>query len=171
MRFAKILVTDNGANTEEILLTNLSDEEFDITGLKELYHLRWNIETSYNILKNKLKIEEFSGYRNRLIRQDLYSTIWLSNIVSLLIIECNLKHEIPYGRYKYQMKRNTNQIIGIIKSYFIRALVFYDSPDKYKELNLVNLLIKTKLVPIRKDRKSKRANVKNVSRRSYRYSY
>lgn len=67
------------------------------------------------------------------------------------------------------MKRNTNQIIGIIKSHFIRSLVFYDSPDKYKELNLVNLLIKTKLVPIREDRKSKRANVKNVSRRSYRY--
>jgi hypothetical protein len=171
LRFAKILVTDNGANTEEILLTNLSNEEFDITGLKELYHLRWNIETSYNILKNKLKIEEFSGYRNRLIRQDIYSTIWLSNIVSLLIIECNLKHEIPYERYKYQMKRNTNQIIGIIKSHFIKSLVFYDSPDKYKELNLVNLLIKTKLVPIRKDRTYKRANVKNVSRRSYRYSY
>lgn len=171
LRFAKILITDNGANTEEILLTNLSEEEFDITGLKELYHLRWDIETSYNILKNKLKIEEFSGYRNTLIRQDIYSTIWLSNLISLFIIECNLKYDIPQERYKYQMKRNTNQFIGIIKSHFIRSIIFYDSKEKYKELDLVDLLIKTKLVPIRKDRVSKRANVKNVSRRSYRYSY
>lgn len=171
LRIAKVLVTDNGANTEEILLTNLTNEEFDLNGLKELYHLRWNIETSYNVLKNKLKLEEFSGYKDRLIRQDIYSTIWLSNLVSLFIIETNLKHEIPQERYKYEMKRNTNQIIGIIKSHFIRSLIFYESPDKFKELDIVNLLIKTKLVPVRNNRKAKRANVKNVSRRSYRYSY
>ena len=171
IRIAKVLVDDNGANTEEILLTNLTEEEFDINALKELYHLRWNIETNYNVLKNKLKLEEFSGYKNTLIRQDIYSTIWLSNLISLLIIETNLKHEIPTDRYKYEMKRNTNQVIGIVKSHFIRSLMFYDSPDKFKELDIVNMLIKTKLIPIRNNRKAKRANVKNVSRRSYRYSY
>lgn len=170
-RIAKILVEDNGASTEEILLTNLTEDEFDIVGLKELYHLRWNIETHYNVLKNKLKLEEFSGYRNTLVRQDVFASIWLSNIISLFIIETNLKHEIPSDRYKYEMKRNTNQIIGVIKSHFIRSLMFYESPDKFKELDIVNMLIKTKLIPIRNNRQAKRANVKNVSRRSYRYSY
>ena len=61
LSIAKILVEDKGANTEEILLTNLTEDEFDINALKELYHLRWNIETHYNILKNRMKLEEFSG--------------------------------------------------------------------------------------------------------------
>lgn len=52
------------------------------------------------------------------------------------------------------MKRNTNQVIGIVKSHFIRSIMFYESPDKFKELNIVNMLINTKLVPIRSDRKS-----------------
>ena len=171
LRIAKILVEDNGANTEEILLTNLTEEEFDINALKELYHLRWNIETHYNVLKNRMKLEEFSGYKDTLIRQDIFSAIWLSNLISLLIIETNLKHEIPAERYTYEMKRNTNQVLGVVKSHFIRSLMFYESPDKFKELDIVNMLIKTKLIPVRNNRKAKRANVKNVSRRSYRYSY
>ena len=66
---------------------------------------------------------------------------------------------------------NTNQVIGVIKSPFVRSIMFYESPDKFKELDIVNMVIKTKLIPIRDNRKAKRANVKNVSRRSYRYSY
>lgn len=171
LRFAKILVTDNGANTEEILLTNLTDDEFDIDGLKELYHLRWDIETAYNCLKNRMKIEEFSGYRSQLIKQDIYSCVWLYNLINLFIIEANLKHEIPQDRYTYKMKRNTNQSIGIVKSYFLRSLMFYESPERFKELDIVNILIKTTLVPIRENRKVIRGNSKNKSRMSYRYTY
>lgn len=171
LRFAKILINDNGSSTEEILLTNLEKDEFDIDALKELYHLRWEIESHYNVLKNKLKLEEFSGYRNTLVRQDIFPAIWLSNLVSLFIIEINQKDEIPSDRYKYQMKRNTNQIIGVIKSHFIRSLIFHDMQDKYNDIDIVNMLIKTKLVPIRNNRSVLRRNVKNVSRMSYRYSY
>ena len=59
LRIAKILINDNETSSEEILLTNLTDDEFDIEALKELYHLRWNVETAYNVLKNRMKIEEF----------------------------------------------------------------------------------------------------------------
>lgn len=82
-----------------------------------------------------------------------------------------MKHEIPTERYTYEMKRNTNQIIAVVKSHFVKSLMFYESHDKFKELNIANMLIKTKLIPVRDKRKVKRANVRNVSRRSYRYSY
>lgn len=171
LRMVKILVTDNGSNTEEVLLTNIPREDFDIDALKEIYHLRWNIETVYNVLKNKMKLEEYSGYRNQLVRQDIYSTIWLYNLIQMYIIQANEEDEIPSDRYTYEMKRNTNQIIGVVKSYFVKNLMQFDNPNE-KDLDMVGKLIKIHLVPIRKNRHYERKNVAtNKSRISYRYSY
>ena len=52
IRIAKISIGTNpdGTVIEEILATNLSSEEFDIEDLKELYNLRWAVETAYNTL-------------------------------------------------------------------------------------------------------------------------
>lgn len=72
LRFTKLEIpTSNRSVTTELLLSNLPIDEFDINDLKELYHLRWNIETSYNRLKNRMKLEEFSGYKPVLIYQDI----------------------------------------------------------------------------------------------------
>lgn len=171
LRMVKILVTDNGSNTEEVLLTNIPREDFDIDALKEIYHLRWNIETVYNVLKNKMKLEEYSGYRNQLVRQDIYSTIWLYNLIQMYIIQANEEDEIPSDRYTYEMQRNTNQIIGVVKSYFVKNLMQFDNPNE-KDLDMVGKLIKIHLIPVRKNRHYERKNVAtNKSRISYRYSY
>ena len=55
------------------------DEEYLITNLKELsyeeifkiYGKRWNIETLYNSLKNKLQIEKFTSSKEEIIKQDV----------------------------------------------------------------------------------------------------
>lgn len=41
----------------EILITNLSKEEILSEEMNELYKLRWQIETNYQVLKESLKIE------------------------------------------------------------------------------------------------------------------
>ncbi|WP_418658343.1 hypothetical protein [Clostridioides difficile] len=46
-----------------------------------MYHLRWTIETSYNRLKNRMKLEKFSGFKEILIYQDIYADIWLYNLI------------------------------------------------------------------------------------------
>ncbi len=167
LRFVKILIDANGANTEEVLLTNLEQSEFDIIALKELYHLRWNIETAYNVLKNRMKLEEFSGYRNQLIRQDIYSCIWLYNIIMMYILEANEQDEIPQNRYKNHMKRNTNQAIGIVKSYFLKGLIDMNA----NQVSIVKQIIKCTLIPEKKDRKYERKTPVNKSRMSYKYTY
>lgn len=167
----KISNKEKGTESEEILLTNLSDEEFDIDGLKELYHLRWGVETAYNILKNRMKLEEFSGYKEWLVRQDIYSTIWLFNIIMLQIIEVNEKHEIPQDRYTYKMKTNINIAIGIIKSSFISSIINEDAQARYDNMTKTHELISKHLVPVRDGRQFKRGNTKNKSRMGYRYTY
>ena len=69
---------DNGKT--ETLLTNIFNKEFQIEDFKELYHLRWRIETNYNTMKNRLNIENYSGKKRITIEQDIYSKFLKYNV-------------------------------------------------------------------------------------------
>ena len=64
----KIKVTRYDKNThkeyedevDEILLTNMSEEEMSVEDLKEIYKLRWGIEVDFDTLKNRFDIENFT---------------------------------------------------------------------------------------------------------------
>lgn len=51
---------------------------------KELYFLRWRIESKYKEFKSSIEIEEFSGNRQISIKQDFYASIYLSMVTSLI---------------------------------------------------------------------------------------
>jgi Transposase DDE domain len=69
----------------EVLATNLLDEQVYATAaLGELYHYRWGIETYYGLLKSRLDLENFTGRSPEAVRQDVYATIFLSNLESVL---------------------------------------------------------------------------------------
>lgn len=173
LRFVKIpLVKETtGEPYDELLLTNLTQDEFSLEGIKEVYRLRWAIETAYNILKNRMKLEEFSGIRERLIRQDIYYSVWLYNLVNFCIIELNEAERIPQEQYKYEMRRNITVSIGIVKTNFIQILL-EKHPERRKELmDQMESLIKKYLVPVHPNRTVKRKPPLNKSRRSYRYTY
>ncbi len=161
LRICRFIV---GENLIETLVTNIPENEFNIDELKYLYHLRWNIETAYNTLKQRMKFEEFSGKRERLIRQDIYCSIWVYNIIMLLANEI----EIDERRYKHEMSINVNMAIGIFKEYFIKIIL---SKDKKELIEEMKKLMKRFIVPIRPFRQFKRKTVINNSRVSYRYSY
>ena len=64
----------------EALATALREEALYPTGqFGELYHQRWGIETYYGLVKSRLDLENFTGLSVEATRQDLYSTIFLSN--------------------------------------------------------------------------------------------
>ena len=46
-------------------------KKFNAENFKEIYHARWKIEEGYNSLKNKLKIEKFTGKLPIFIYQDM----------------------------------------------------------------------------------------------------
>jgi hypothetical protein len=93
LRFAKLVIgaDEEGNDIVEYLITNLPEEQYTSEQLKELYWCRWNTETSYNRLKNRMKLEEFSGYSPELILQDIYADAWMYNIVALKLIEAEEK--------------------------------------------------------------------------------
>ena len=86
LRFVRFPIPlDDGRLVIETLLTNLPESDFDTEAMRELYPLRWDIETCYRSMKSQLKMEELSGYRERLIKQDIYACVLVYNAISDVI--------------------------------------------------------------------------------------
>ena len=147
---------DNG--DEEIIVTNLFDTSLSVQDFKELYHLRWAIETSYNNLKNKLAIEDFSGRSVLAVEQDYYATVTVANLVSILMFDNRAQIEAYNSSLdrKYAYKQNVNTTVGLLKDDLL-FLLMEDSPRRRKRrmLRLMARALRS-LVPVRPDRASPR---------------
>jgi IS4 transposase len=56
--------------------TNL-DGAFSAANIAHLYELRGGIETAFDMLKNQLEVENFSGTKPVLIEQDVFACVFL----------------------------------------------------------------------------------------------
>lgn len=162
VRLVKVLLS---SGETELLITSLTNKtKYPATIFKELYFKRWGIETLYDKLKNKLLIENFTGYSETSILQDFYCTLFLSNIQSLLVGEAN--EELisrKESNKKYEYKINTNLSIGFIKTRLIELfLKESNTGDILTELE--KLFIKN-LIPIRPERSFSRDTLKYRKRK------
>jgi hypothetical protein len=143
-----LIILKDGA--KEILMTSLlNSKTYSNKVFKELYFKRWRVETFYDELKNKLKIEHFSGYSNQTILQDFNAALFVSNIQTLMVSE--IQDELnKENNTKYQYKINTNLSYGFLKNRIINLL------SGNKDMDQVNLelknLFKRHLIPIRPNR-------------------
>lgn len=127
-RFTKIEVNEK---TTEYLISNLIMEEFSKEELKELYGNRWKIEESYNSIKNKLKIESFTGNLPIFIYQDIYAQIFVYNELQDMIYTGNkeLLEVHKNKKSKLEYKINENKAIGIYKEQYIGILLIEDQKE------------------------------------------
>lgn len=69
----------------EVLVTSLLDgQRYPSEAFRELYCLRWGIETFYGLLKTRLELENFTGLSAEAVRQDFYASIYLTGLESIL---------------------------------------------------------------------------------------
>jgi len=139
----------------EILMTSLFDsQKYPSFIFKELYFLRWGVETFYDELKNKIQVEHFSGYSEHSILQDFYAALFVSNVQSLIVGEINDELAGESNGNKYQYKVNSNLSYGFLKDRII-SLFFSD-----KEMSIIvaelKELFKKHTIPIRPNRKFER---------------
>ncbi len=166
LRFVTI---DLPNGNKEVLVTNLTSDKMSYDNIKELYHLRWNIETSYRTLKSQMKLEEFSGYLVDIIKQDIYISVMLYNLISGILNEN--KPDIDETKYKYKMKVNRNFSIGVIKSYFIQIILADNEKKKILQKEMITQIQKH-IIPIRRDIINERKkNIKNKCSMSYKKSF
>ncbi len=152
----------------ELLITNLSPEEFTGEEIGELYFKRWNIELAYNIAKNKLEIQNFSGQSKIVVEQEFYAQMLMLNIAEDLRKEANKKVlATQENGYKYDYQVNMNTLIGMLRERFILILISIalnnDEESKKEYDNLIEEISK-EIVPIRPERKNERIKYKGYNK-------
>lgn len=156
--FALRCVRINLETEDEILITSLDSKEADLKELKEIYNMRWGIETKYNLLKNGLELENFTGDTDRAIQQDFYASIYISNLASIMIADAQEEYDKNHqnSQKKHEYKINQRMAIAYLKEDLLHVLL-QDDPQKAMKLyeKFVKKLSKH-VVPIRKDRKFER---------------
>ena len=156
LKIRLLRITLNGGGIEVLATSLLDSKHYGNEVFKELYFKRWKIETYYDELKNKLKIEEFSGYSNQSILQDFYSTLFVSNIQPLIENEINeeIEKESETKNIKYQYKINTTLSYCFMKDRILE--LFFTKNDMNDIINELKELFKKHLIPIRPNRKFER---------------
>jgi len=82
VRFIRVTLS---TGETEVLVTSILDESLKPDDFKELYYLRWGIETYYHILKSHLALENFSGYTVESVKQDFYAMVFMTSLEAVLI--------------------------------------------------------------------------------------
>ena len=109
-RVVRFKISDD---TYESIVTNLDESEFNIQDIKELYHLRWEIETSYRELKYHLDLNTLHSKKRMFIEQEIYAKLVLYNFCSR--VSNNIKIKEKDRKYEYQL--NYVRAFHIIRHY------------------------------------------------------
>lgn len=136
----------------EYLITNLECDEFSLEDLKELYHYRWEVETSFRKLKYTVGLTGFHSKKRNLIKQEIFARLILYNLSEIIANNVSIRKK---GK-KHIMNFNFTLAVTNIRL-FLRNKISAD---------ILTERIKKYLVPIRPDRSSAR-NVKPQSAMSF----
>jgi hypothetical protein len=143
----------------EVLITDLDEDELPYEDAKELYFKRWGIETKFDELKNKFQIENYTGEKPIIIEQDYYSTMFLSNLASLLERDAEeISNDRRAGKtLKYTEYRiNRSILVGKIKCDFFKIMLEKDNLIKEAMyLQMINEISRN-VVPYIENKKTSR---------------
>lgn len=143
--------------TYEYIITNLPRYEFSIPEIKQLYNMRWGIETSFRDLKYSIGLLGFHAKKYDYIIQEIFAKLIMYNFCE------SITNHISLGKNtssKYTFQINCAMAIRICMEFFLRDC---NAPP----MN-VEALIGRHLVPIRPNRKAPR-HVHSQSARSFIY--
>lgn len=159
----RIIKTKIPSGEEEHLVTNLSKEELSEKEAKELYFGRWEIEKSFDIIKNKIKIENFTSHKVIGVEQDFYSQMLLYNMLEDVRIDTG---EIVKGQeegLKYDYKVNMNVMVGTLRERFME-IILSNKEELQKKADEFNEEIKKYLVPIKPGRSYPRKRMHSMNK-------
>ena len=143
-----------GGETEVLITTLLDSQKYPTKLFKKLYFMRWGVETFYDELKNKLKVEHFSGYSDTTIQQDLYCAVFISNLQSVIVGGLKDELEVINANREYNYKVNANVSYGFLKNRVLE-LLYQKAPLDQVFLELEELFL-NHTIPIRHNRKNER---------------
>jgi hypothetical protein len=149
----------------EVLMTSLFDSNITRNEFKDLYSLRWGVESFYFLLKSRLSLENFTGQTAESVKQDFWSTIFISNFATVMTedTEENLNSGLKEDQYKKKVNKSVS--FNAIKNMAFE--IFNNKENNTNITEKMELLFRTGAVIQRPERASSR--VKQSMRRSYNF--
>lgn len=154
-RVVRFKISDD---TYESIVTNLDENEFSLEEIKELYHMRWEIETSYREIKYDLDLNTLHSMKRNLIQQEIYSKLLLYNFCRR--ITKDIKIQEKNRKYEYQL--------NYVRAYHIIRKFLKEKSGKIPPY--IESMIAKEILPIRLNRRNKR-KMKSKSPVSFNYRY
>ena len=136
IRMSKV-VLDTGEI--EYLLTNITEDIIAPEEMKETYFKRWQIEIGYDILKNKLHLENFTGRTKITIEQDFYAQIYTFNVLQDIknTNTRRIQEKQKNKNLKYKYKVNINILAGWLKNILIAVMFTEDEEEQEEIYNII----------------------------------
>lgn len=147
VRFVRVILPTGEI---EILATSLMDESLTARDFQDLYHLRWGVEDFFKVLKSRLNLENFTGHSVEAVRQDFWSTIFISNYETIMTmdVEKEINHEKPDECL--EIKINKAISFNAIKNMAFELL--FDEEPAEETVEKLTRLFKTNTLVVRKNR-------------------
>ena len=127
----------------ETLVTNLDQSEFSSEELKDLYRMRWGIETSFRTLKYNVGMLYMHSKCKRFIIQEIFARLTMYNIILAICSNVNLNND---GSKMHLYAVNIARAVHICRKLFLHRL----SPPQAEQL------LSKSVVPVRNGRSFKR---------------
>ena len=109
--------------------------------IKDLYQIRWKIETNYDKMKNKLRIEEYGGRKEIIIQQDFYAKTYIFNLYQTINNQSQEKlediNEELRDKHNKERRSNSNLLIWRIRKKLYELL--FSTTNEIKRI--VNYLV------------------------------
>jgi hypothetical protein len=127
MRFIKIVLSNGEV---EVLATSLLDQKrYPLKDFKKLYYKRWRIETFFQAIKSRLAVDNFTGRTVEAIKQDFFSTLFVSGLETMLSAEINEELAAKSTRHRQQVNKAIS--FHALKDSII--LLMFDPPPDFEE--------------------------------------
>ncbi|SFU73936.1 IS4 family transposase [Butyrivibrio sp. INlla21] len=134
-------------NTWETIITSLDRFRFPVAKIKELYHLRWNIETSYREYKYDLGAINFHAKKDEFILQEIYARLIMYNYCAAIVMSVSIPHVKSRKGYSYK--------INFTNAVYLIMMSFRNTDNRPPPVTL-ETDIQSYIIPVRPGRKDER---------------
>ena len=153
-RIVRVRITEELVET---LITNLPADQYPPVKLKELYAMRWGIETSFRSLKYTVGMLHFHSKKAECIFQEMYAALIVYNFTEWITAQVI----IHKSKLKHTYKINFSAAVHICRKFLAEKM---HPPD-------VESLIAKYIIPIRPNRKYERRLSKHSKGAAINFTY
>ena len=137
-----------GYRTRTIVVatTLLSDEEYSVTELSQLYRLRWDAEINLRSLKTMMNMDVLRCQSPEMVRKEIWAHLLAYNLIRTLIAQAAAKHrkhprQISFTRamrtleaFRPTLAHTPSQQLATIYEYMLQAIASHEIANRPNRL-------------------------------------